>query len=136
MTNYNLTFTSFPTKLWWYDHTLENNWHDFGTVGATSLPFGASLVLEGFKYNKETNSYSVSIEAPGYKKNEISVEVPEEGLVVVTAKNEKKGIYTRSFSLYDVDLNSSTTSAVLEDGILTVTVKAPPVKQPVKIEVR
>jgi hypothetical protein len=137
---YTLTFTTSPSSLaaWWYDNTQDRAWYDVATKIATALPSESSPVSygNGFKYDKNTNSYSVQLEAPGYKRNEISVEVPDEISVVITAKNERRGTSTRTFYLHDLDLNASTVSAALEDGILTVTVKAPPVRQPVKIEVR
>lgn len=67
--------------------------------------------------SEENDSVSIEIELPGFKKNEVNVQV-EQGQIKVSAKN-KKSHYVRTFTygnLIDIDKMD----AKLEDGVLLI----------------
>ena len=62
--------------------------------------------------------YTIEIELPRVKKEEVSVEVVD-GVLTVSAKNEKLS-FVRSFSYSDMDVEQA--AVKLSDGVLTIEV--------------
>ena len=82
------------------------------------------------------NSYELDIDLPGFKKDEISVQLDNGYLNIQAAKGldkdeeKKDGQYSRTFYVGDT-LTQNDIRAKFEDGILKLTV---PKKEPAKIE--
>jgi HSP20 family protein len=66
----------------------------------------------------ENDKYTITVELPGYKKNELKLEVID-GSLQLTAENAK-GKYVKSWSLSDSDLDKVTSK--LEDGVLHINI--------------
>ena len=115
------------------------DWHFNRDVGLFDPLFPAIFGRDhwtdafGLKYDEKSQTYSTEVDVAGYKKGEVSIEV-EDVYITVLAENDKRGSSSRSFYLSDVD--PDTTSAKLEDGVLTVSVKKFPAKQPKRIEIQ
>ncbi|MAH51390.1 hypothetical protein CMI37_36575 [Candidatus Pacearchaeota archaeon] len=78
--------------------------------------------------------YSVSAELPGYKKDDINIEV-NDGKLTLSASKEGKNEYKSVFSVKS-DIDSKSISAKLEYGILTVTLPKKEVTKPRKIKIQ
>jgi HSP20 family protein len=80
------------------------------------------------RYDEEKGEYSIFVEAPGFSKDEINVEL-ENGRIVIDGeiKNEevKNKIGAKSFRFveYQRDIDKKSLNASLKDGILTITFK-------------
>ncbi|MEO0509181.1 MAG: Hsp20/alpha crystallin family protein [Verrucomicrobiota bacterium] len=76
-------------------------------------------------YEDEHNYYA-RLELPGFKKDELELELENAVLAISSVKNEKSEVletcssFRRSISVPD-DVNSAKVSAELKDGLLTVT---------------
>lgn len=81
----------------------------------------------------KNNVYSKEFALPGFKRNEISVDVEGE-YIFIKAKNEKRGEIKKTILLEDIDHDSI--QSTLEDGILSVFAKKIPTKQSRKIEIK
>ncbi|EHA8589018.1 17.3 kDa class II heat shock protein [Cocos nucifera] len=98
------------------------------------------------------SSYVFVIDMPGVKSGEIKVQVEDDNMLVISGDRKREedkegrylrmerrmGKFMRKFSLPD-NANTDATSAVCQDGVLTVTVqKLPPPepKKPKTIEVK
>ena len=96
----------------------------------------------------ETN-YEISMELPGFNKEEISVNAIKNGIVITAKKDETKeekddkkylmrerttSSISRSFTLENPD--PSGIKADFKDGILTITIEKPDEKEPEKTEIK
>lgn len=96
----------------------------------------------------ETN-YEISMELPGFNKEEISVNTVKNGIVITAKKDETKeekddkkylmrerttSSISRSFTLENPD--PSKIKAVFKDGILTVTIDKPEETEPENTEIK
>jgi HSP20 family molecular chaperone IbpA len=77
---------------------------------------------------------TVSLDLPGYKREEITVEATQDGIVTVTAQNDKRGLTTRQYYLDGLDTGG--VEAALSDGVLTLTLKRTESAKPRKIAVK
>lgn len=84
-------------------------------------------------YDEKAQAYSTEINAAGYKRSEITIEVQEDFIKII-ANNEKYGRSTRHLYLEGVD--SESIDAILEDGILKLSAKKLAAKRPHKIQIR
>jgi len=90
--------------------------------------------LKTYRNLTENGSPSVQIDLPGYKKDEVTLELDTDTLTV-TAKNESRGekVYQVYVSEYiDTDKITST----LENGVLTIKAEVYDECKPRKIEVK
>ena len=114
------SFTYNPTDYSDYYHNLFNQFNN-----ATS---------KAYRNFTENGNPSVQIDLPGYKKDEVTLELGTDTLTV-TAKNESRGekVYQVYVSEYiDTDKISST----LENGVLTIKAEVYDECKPRKIEVK
>ena len=131
----------------------ENLFDDFFTDPFSMIPSGRDVLYGKHGKNlmktdvRETeNSYELDIDLPGFKKDEVNLELKDGYLTIQAAKGldkeepEKKGKYirqeryagacSRSFYVGD-DVESADVSAKFEDGILKISVpKAAPKELP------
>jgi HSP20 family molecular chaperone IbpA len=77
---------------------------------------------------------TVTLDLPGYKREEIAVEATHDGVVTITAQNDKRGLTTRQYYLDGLD--SEQVEAALSDGVLTLTLKRAESAKPRKIAVK
>lgn len=75
----------------------------------------------GFKSNPEKNNYFAEVEAPGFNKSNLTVEVREdEGAEYVAIEGERNGIKYKKEIWLPNECDSSDLKASLNDGILTL----------------
>lgn len=90
-----------------------------------------------FSMDEEDNQYILRISVPGFKRDEIEVEISSAGSLSVRARRREKGrvvLLERAVSLGS-GANAGGAAGRLEDGVLTITVPkqdpVPPIKVPV-----
>lgn len=104
----------------------------------TTLPFSsfARSALVDLGWNEfqpdKDGVYHVSLEAPGYRKSDLTIEVADE-TVTVTAANDARG--TRTWSGHLPGVNPDKIVARLEDGLLSLECPCIAEVLPRKIEV-
>lgn len=96
-----------------------------------------------YHYNEENNEYIIDIQVPGFKKEDIKIEVNDSGIYLIgEVKDESiKNKVSRSKFSYVLrrgEIDDKSIDASLEDGILTVKFKtAEPKKKAMKqIEIK
>lgn len=77
---------------------------------------------------------TLTLDLPGVKKEDLSVNVVDD-LITVSGKRGKRE-FTRTYSFEDHNYDAASTSAILEDGVLTVSLERKPEKKSRKIEVK
>lgn len=87
----------------------------------------------GLSYDEKEGIYTATLDLPGYKREEINVEVSD-GHVIVTAENKRRGRVAQSWYVSDVDTGKI--DAKLEDGTLTLSLPKVPEALPKRVEVR
>lgn len=89
--------------------------------------------LPSIRPDEDGKGWTIELEVPGYSKEEISVEI-ESDSVIVNAYNEKRGEKTRTITFpQEADLDGLT--ARLSQGILTVFVPIKETAKPRKVTV-
>jgi HSP20 family molecular chaperone IbpA len=93
------------------------------------------------EWNEAGDEASISIEAPGFSKEDIKIESNSEGLIItgeLTNDNTKKKVSQQSFSyiLKRYDLDPKSVQAKLENGILEIQVKKEKDKKSKIIEIQ
>ena len=85
--------------------------------------------------SQDKSSYTIKIELPGVKKEDISVEVEGDSLVISAKRDSKE--YSRSFRIPG-SVDTSCIDGRSEDGILTLTLpkRKPPKKDSHKINIK
>lgn len=78
------------------------------------------------------SQYSIEIELPRFKRDEIKVEV-NKGIIKISAKNSRTS-YFREFALSYVDFDKI--ESKLEDGVLTLTIPKRPEAKTKYIEIK
>lgn len=107
----------------------------------------------GTAYSPDVDIYAsedeavFAIDLPGVKKGDVSIQVDETDTLVIRAKNShiepegavlrqhRIGDYYRAFQISD-DFDKETVSAVLENGLLQITVPKKESAKPRKIEIQ
>jgi HSP20 family protein len=79
------------------------------------------------------NGFDVEIPVPGFKTDQIEI-VVKEAILTITGKSERRA-FTRSLKLPD-DVDTQNIEAVVEDGLLLLTLKHHPDAQPRRIEIK
>lgn len=79
------------------------------------------------------NGFDVEIPVPGFKTDQIEI-VVKETILTITGKSERRA-FTRSLKLPD-DVDTQNIEAVVEDGLLLLTLKRHPDAQPRRIEIK
>lgn len=110
-----------------FDSLFEDTFNVFQTMGIN-------------QEKNEDNSYSISIDVPGVKENDINVHLSDDG--IITIKGERKTTNSsysvnKSFTLPE-DCDPESLKAELKDGVLTLNLSAkslPTVKEPKKIPI-
>lgn len=100
-----------------------------------SMLNGALRDLSGrfdLQEDKDGN-YFLEFALPGYKQADVEVEL-KDNLLVVTAKNEARGERRSSVTVW-ADIDPDKVAAVLEDGLLRVTLPKLAVNKPRRIKV-
>lgn len=80
----------------------------------------------------ESGDYQLILALPGFKKEEISIEI-ENTTLTITAKNAKSN-FTRSLNIFET-IDSEKISATLENGILTLLLVRQPNTKPRKVNI-
>lgn len=87
-----------------------------------------NMHLDGFDIEEKSDAFVASLELPGYKKDNITIEITNDNnLTVEATKNGARHSVSRSLHLTD-ELDTSSISAKLEDGVLSITI--PKVSKP------
>ena len=95
--------------------------------------FTGSAAVAGLDVRRDdSGGYSVEVPVAGFKPAEIDVTL-EEDVLTITGKNEKRQ-FRRSLLLPD-DIDRDNVGAKVENGMLTLTLRANPKAQPKKITV-
>jgi len=95
--------------------------------------FSHSINTKFYNVGETDKGYSLELELPGFKKEEISVEINKE-ILSITAKSKRKEI-NKSFSLWD-GVDAENIEAVLEDGILKINLDKKEQPAPKKITLK
>lgn len=92
----------------------------FGLTRSNSLlsSFFDDVLYPSVNWEYNDNALTLSLEIPGFKQSEVSVEV-RNGFIVIKAKNDKQSL-SESFSI-NSDIDIDKIEAKLENGILTLT---------------
>lgn len=101
-----------------------------------SLLRDLSTFSPSFEVQDGENAFFLTLSLPGFKRNEVNVEVQRGNTLSVTARKGDKtssSSISRSLSLGD-DVDPEKVSAKLEDGILTITCPKRDLPKPRKIE--
>jgi len=112
----------------------------FRAFWGDSDPFGALLdysraISPRFEVEDTDAAYLLSMPLPGFKREEVDIQVDRHGVLSVSAKRgkgEKRYEISRSITLGD-EVDTSAVTAKLEDGILTVTATKRELPQPRRI---
>jgi HSP20 family molecular chaperone IbpA len=94
-----------------------------------------------FELEEETDqAYTLSLSLPGFKREEVSVEVDRDNVLTVRAAREGRNgagkvELSRSLTLWD-EVDSGTITAKLEDGVLKVVALKRAIPKPLQIEVK
>ena len=126
--------------------SLRNPIGDFyperGVYSARPIPslleslFGESVSDYGPRYelnDTEGGDFQLTLPLPGFKRDEVSIEI-ENRTLSISAKNAKHSI-SRSLDLLEA-IDTEAIGAVLEDGLLTVTLGRHAVSKPRKIAIK
>jgi len=97
--------------------------------------------LSSYYYDEQAKDHVITIQAPGFKKDDIEIEVDNKGISIKgEIKDEKtKGRLRRNTFHYEMThygIDSKTADAALEDGILTIKFKNEKDKLSKKIEIK
>lgn len=109
-------------------------WENFNVFD--SILRDLSTFSPSFEVQDGENAFSLTLSLPGFKRNEVNVEVNRGNILSVTAQKGGKASsssISRSLSLGD-DVDPEKVSAKLEDGILTITCPKRDLPKPRKIE--
>jgi HSP20 family molecular chaperone IbpA len=90
-------------------------------------PAFGSMFDSGWKQDKDGNNV-FEIEVPGFNQDNIDVEV-NQGVITVKGETDTRKVFKR----YQIGINQDV-KAFIKDGILSLTLIAPPEQQPKKIE--
>jgi HSP20 family protein len=111
-----------------------------GNGGLLARPFADIWGFDPFRnlttgvdITRSEAGYTVEMAVPGYKPEEIDVNL-EDSLLTVSGKNEKRS-FTRTFSLPE-DIDVDRIHAKVEHGMLTLTLPLLPKAQPKKIQIQ
>lgn len=85
-------------------------------------------------FQERDGVYSTEVPLAGYKREEVSIEVSQDGFITITAENKKRGKLIKQLYLSDVDAEKI--EAKLEDGYLSLNLPKHPEALPKKIEVK
>lgn len=112
--------------------------HIFDAVLLNSF---SDLTGASHNYNDDTKEHTIVVQAPGYKKEDIDVEVDSEGISIKGAISDEKfksrlrrNSFNYGMDLYGID--SETVDASLEHGILTVKFKTEKGKTSKKVTIK
>lgn len=106
-------------------------WHDFDGIFED---LARSFESARFEADETDTAYSFTIALPGFKREQVTIEVTDDQILSVKAT---KGEHTVSRAItlpYNADAQK--VEAKLEDGLLTITVGKIPQPTPRKVEVR
>lgn len=121
-----------------FDRMMNNLWAGFPRFsGFVNEPEGASVATD--LYEDDANVYA-RLELPGFKKEEMSVQLENSVLTVsVERKAAKEDDETISFErsvTIPEGVEADKVSAKYEDGVLTVTLPKTPERKPKLIEIK
>lgn len=87
----------------------------------------------GSSFNSIGNGdYKIEIDLPGFSKDQIKVET-EDNLLLVSAKNEKRGNYTENFDIKNLIVDIS--KVKFENGVLSIILKKEECKRRKQLEI-
>lgn len=95
--------------------------------------------LAEYDYDSDTKEHVITIQAPGFKKEEIKIEVTNRGITFTgEIKDEKRKTARKKFSYASgkTGIDPNSVDAKLEDGILTVKFKTDQEKNSKIIEIK
>lgn len=93
----------------------------FASFGSLLDDIQTSISVPFTDVQEDANGWRFSLDLPGYKREEITVEV-ESGELSIKAANKVRGTIAKTVTLgRDVDMN--TVTAALNDGVLTIGVQ-------------
>jgi HSP20 family protein len=126
--NYYSSFPSLRTSDSLLEKFLNDDFWNLSTVFTDEFP---KLETDRY-YDKDSGEYVISMSLPGFTKEDISVEIENDMLVIKgEIKNEKTKKFISqnkfSYSYSTNNLNVDTTNASMENGILEI--RSKPVKE-------
>jgi HSP20 family protein len=91
------------------------------------------------RYNDKGEAYELRLELPGYSKTEVNAEIDNNLLIIsVTPKEREEDgddkVKKRSFQLPE-GIDSSKSKAMLENGVLTVSLPKKAARKPLRIKI-
>jgi|GEM_PF-387240 len=86
----------------------------------------------GIDVNRKDGNYEIEMPVPGFKPEDIELTY-QDGVLTVAGKNERRS-FTRSLTLPD-DIDEESIDANVEHGVLTITLRQHPKRQPRRINI-
>lgn len=115
----------YTPSVWSPSSSIWDAFASFEPLLAPSRSFLPRFEVLGEGENADQNGYTLTLDLPGFKREEVTLEVDHHNVLTVKAsRSGKRGQETsisRSITLGD-DVNADAISAKLEHGVLTVTV--------------
>lgn len=86
----------------------------------------------GIDVNRRDGMYEIEMPVPGFKPEEIEISY-QDGIITVSGKNDRR-TFTRSLTVPE-DIDEDSISANVEHGVLTLSLKQHPKRQPRRIAI-
>lgn len=117
---FNDLFDVFDNNFW-----LNRNFSDYHHTPAS------------YNYDEETKDHVITVQAPGFKKEDINIEVDNRGITLKGEINDKRiGEKKFHYEMKKFGIDSKTVDASLEDGILSIKFKTEKEKSSKKIAIK
>jgi HSP20 family protein len=88
--------------------------------------------MVGIDVNRRDDNYEIEMPIPGFKPEDIDIRY-QDGIITVTGRNERRS-FTRSLTVPD-DVDEESIDANVEHGMLMITLKQHPKRQPRRINI-
>lgn len=115
----------YAPSVWSPYPSLLDPFASFEPLLTSSRSFLPRFEVLGEGENADQNGYTLTLDLPGFKREEVTLEVDHHNVLTVKAsrsgRRSQKETLERSITLGD-DVNADAISAKLEHGVLTVTV--------------
>jgi HSP20 family molecular chaperone IbpA len=104
------------------------------SLSATTRNLFSELLDTGDKFQNDEKSYTIEVELPRFKKDEVSVKL-DGNVLRITAESKDKNRYSERSYYVGSNIDAANIGAKLEDGVLTVTLPKNPKEQGKVIEI-
>ncbi len=108
-------------------HVIWDDWNGFDAIWNDPYHYR-------FEADESDTAYSFTLTLPGFKKNDVEIEVSEEAYLTVCATRGESHKVSRTITLPS-DADTTKVEAKLEDGLLTLTIAKVIAAQPRKVTV-